>query len=71
MFLILGSFAVLQAMQERIVTRNKMELINAVNIEFDNYPHKKLNNIFLTLQTVMQSIILHYGGNEFDILRRS
>ena len=54
-------------MQERTTTGNKMELINVVNNKFNNYPHKNLNNIFLTLQTVTQSIILNYGGNDFEI----
>ena len=43
------------------------DLILAVGNAFRQLPEEKLQNIFFTLQKVHEQIILHRGGNEFNV----
>ena len=42
-----------------------------VEKSFDELESRKLNNIFLTLQTVMGEILLKDGSNDFKIIHMS
>ena len=64
----LGFFRSLQSMQFHVPSKDIEEMMARVRICFDEYPHNKLNNIFLTLQTCMNEIIDCDGGNHYDIV---
>ena len=64
----LGFFNSLQSDVEKEEKRNAGELITKVNLCFDRYDRRRLNNVFLTLQTVMQEVILSNGNNEYEIV---
>ena len=63
----LGYFAAIQCLQYKKNAKNVNELIQAVYDSFDELGHHKLNNIFLTLQGVMEQIILNDGGNDYKL----
>ena len=63
----LGYFAAIQCLQYKKNAKNVNELIQAVYDSFDELEHHKLNNIFLTLQGVMEQIILNDGGNDYKL----
>ncbi len=39
----------------------------AVDNSFKEFPSSKINDSFLTLQNVMESVLENYGGNNFKI----
>ncbi|VFQ99024.1 unnamed protein product [Cuscuta campestris] len=63
----LGFFRSIDSIQDQSVPRNLSELINAVTTAFQDIPHEKLNNVFLTLQGVMGEVLKNRGGNNFKI----
>ena len=63
----LGFFNSLQSMVQKHKTRNKGELVYKVLDCFAEYPHHKINNVFLSLQKCMEQIILSNGGNYYEL----
>ncbi|XP_074319613.1 uncharacterized protein LOC141656565 [Silene latifolia] len=63
----LGYFRALQSLLSKQAAKSVDELCNSVMQSFVNYTHIKLNNIFLTLQSVMVEIIKSKGHNDFAI----
>ncbi|VFQ62510.1 unnamed protein product [Cuscuta campestris] len=63
----LGFFRSIDSIQDQSAPRNLSELINAVTTAFQDIPHEKLNNVFLTLQGVMGEVLKNRGGNNFRI----
>ena len=49
------------------VLASTIHLIETVGAAFEELPEVKLRNIFFTLQKVHEQIILHSGGNEFNV----
>jgi hypothetical protein len=64
----LGFFASIQALQYQHPSANIGEMIARVLQLYVTYPHTKLNNVFLTLQTCMNQIIEGHGSNDYKIL---
>ena len=62
-----GFFASLQSILAKEETRNRQVLVQAVRARFVDYPHEKLNRVFLTLQMAMQQVILCSGGNDYKL----
>lgn len=67
----LGFFTAIQSLQQRIQQRNIDELVGAVETAFRGTSRRALNNVFLTLQTVMDQIIQYKGGNDFQLRHMS
>lgn len=67
----LGIFVSIQVLQQRTQQRNIDELVAAVESAFHNTTRRALNSVFLTLQVVMDQIIQHNGGNDFQIQHMS
>jgi hypothetical protein len=63
----LGFFAAIQSLQYRKEINSIDELIQAVYTAFNELSRASLNNIFLTLQKVMEQALLHGGSNDFKI----
>ena len=63
----LGYFAAIQSLQYKKRSKNIDDLINSVELSFIELDRYKLNNVFLTLQCVMEKIILNDGGNDFKL----
>ena len=63
----LGLFAALQAQYEKSCPRNALELIEQVLRAHAEYPAKKINHLFLTLQACMNEIIVSQGNNDYVI----
>ena len=47
--------------------KNEEELIQSVTEASDNYLRRKLNHMWLTLQSCFNQIILHHGDNDYSI----
>ena len=68
----LAFFVSIQSLQHKIgAGTNKGTLIASVNQAFEQYPWQKLRDSFLTLQTCLNSIIEHHGGNDYKIQHMS
>ena len=67
----LGYFNSIQSLQHTESPKNIVELINVVNESYDKLEPNKLLKIFLTLQTVMEQILLNDGGNEYKLVHMS
>jgi len=67
----LGFFNAIQSLQHTRSTKNIDELVDAVKESFEQLHYSKLNNVFLTLQTVMDEIILVNGRNNYKIKHMS
>ena len=67
----LGFFVSLQSIVAKEGTRNKEQLIEVVKRKYDDYPHGKINRVFLSLQMAMQEIVLCHGGNEYILQHMS
>jgi hypothetical protein len=65
----LGFFASILSIQYRQPTTGIENLINAVQRAFDDTNVDTLDNIFLTLQGVMQCILQHNGCNRYPLGR--
>ena len=63
----LGFFNAMQSLQQQSACRTVNELVAAVTTSFQQLETRKLNNVFLTLQKVMETIILRNGGNDYKI----
>ena len=63
----LGFFNSLQSHQQERLASNVQEIINNVTAVYNAYPPEKLNDVFLTLQTVLEEVILKDGSNRFKI----
>ncbi|KAG3200868.1 hypothetical protein PC128_g4254 [Phytophthora cactorum] len=60
-------FALIQCIQYRQQTRGIQNLIRAVTVAFEETSTTTLDNIFLTLQCVIQCILLNEGGNRYPL----
>lgn len=63
----LGYFASIQALQQTKQMATIDELIAAVNVSYYEIDRIKLDNVFLTLMTVMEQCLLQRGGNNYSI----
>jgi hypothetical protein len=63
----LGLFNAVQSAYYMSAPRNDMEIITMVTQAFDEFPVNKVNRIFVTLMSIYNSIIEHYGDNFFKI----
>ena len=63
----LGFFAALQASYYKHNPRNSFDIIDCVKKSFDSFCPRKLNRIWLTYQTVLNSIIEKQGGNDYKL----
>ena len=63
----LGYFRSLESLTDCRAPTTIKELIQGVQEEFDEYDARKLNRIFLTLQTVMVEVMNHGGENSYKI----
>lgn len=63
----LGFFNAIQSLQYQSAPTNVDELVKEVDNAFVMMSSSTLNNVFLTLQKVMEAIILHDGRNDFKI----
>ncbi|GMF24317.1 unnamed protein product [Phytophthora fragariaefolia] len=63
----LGFFASIQSIQYRQQTRGIENLIRAVTDAFEGTSITTLDNIFITLQCVMQCIMTNAGGNRYPL----
>jgi len=63
----LGLFAALQAAYYDHAPKNAIELIQMVQRTYQDYDYRKINRIFITLQSVFNCIIENYGGNQYKI----
>ena len=62
----LGFFQAIQSFNDA-VPKNEEELIHTVSKAYDNYVQVKLNQTWLTLQSVFNQIILNHGDNDYNI----
>jgi len=67
----LGFFNSLQSIVSKEATKNKELLIEVVKKGFVNYPHGKINRVFLSLQMAMQEVVLCHGGNDYKLKHMS
>lgn len=67
---ILVSFNSIQSLQYRKPTNSIDGLINAVEEAYARLERKTLDKCFVTLQKVMECILLHEGGNAHRWERR-
>jgi hypothetical protein len=63
----LGFFAAIQSLQQRKRSNNIDELIASVLQAFEELSLESLDNVFLSLQAVMECILNHEGGNGFKL----
>ena len=63
----LGSFRVIQSFNNDCPA-NEEELIKSVEKAYGEYPWRKLNHVWLTLQSCLNMIIDNGGGNDCKIL---
>jgi hypothetical protein len=64
----LGFFASIQSLQWTQEPATTIEgLIAVVQKVWDEYDPVKLNRVWLTHQTVLNEILAHYGGNDYNI----
>ena len=62
----LGFFRAIESFND-VAPKNKEELIHSVQDAYTNYPRKRLNRTWLTLQSVFNQIILCNGDNDYNI----
>jgi hypothetical protein len=60
-------FAAIQALKQRQQQRTVYDLIAAVDKSYKEFPSVTLAKIFVTLQKVMELVILHDGSNTFKL----
>jgi hypothetical protein len=63
----LGLFNAVQASYYNTCPKNAMEIIEMVQKTWLEYPHQKINRLFVTLQSVYNSIIEEFGGNDYKL----
>ena len=62
----LGFFRAIQSFNDA-APKNEKELIEVVSEVYNNYPHHKINQTWLTLQCCFNQIITHHGDNDYNI----
>ena len=62
----LGFFRAIQSFND-VAPKNEEELIQSVQHAYTTYPRKRLNRMWLTLQSVFNQIILCNGDNDYNI----
>ena len=62
----LGFFQAIESLND-VVPKNEEELIHAASKAYNNYLKVKLNQAWLTLQSVFNQIILNHGDNDYNI----
>ena len=62
----LGFFRAIQSFNDA-APRDEEELIKAVGEAYENYPKKRINQTWLTLQCCFNQIITHHGDNDYNI----
>lgn len=65
----LGLFSALQSIQYRQESCTLEGLIDAVNHAWNQIPSQTIDDVFLTLQKVLECVILHEGGNDYKLPR--
>lgn len=65
----LGFFNAIQAVQHRKQAYSIAALIEAVQAAFEEMQVETLEKCFLTLQAVMEQVMLSSGGNDYDLPR--
>ena len=63
----LGFFRAIQSFNDDCPA-NEEELIKSVEKAYGEYPYRKLNHVWLTLQSCLNMIIENNGGNDYKIL---
>lgn len=63
----LGFFSAIQSLQHQACPKTVEDLLSAVRKAFDEYPSRKINHIFLTLQLCMQETMKVGGSNNYKI----
>ena len=63
----LGFFASLQSLTYTTISNNMNDLIANVKNEYENYDHRAIRNVFLTLQGCMIEVMKAGGGNKYKI----
>jgi len=63
----LDFFNAIQSLQYDKAPRTIDELITAVETSFQEMSKQKLNDNFLTLQKVMETVIMHKGSNHYQL----
>lgn len=63
----LGLFNALQSAYYDKAPSNEVQLITMVEETYRDYPTNKINRLFVTLQTIFNSILEHHGDNQFKI----
>ena len=63
----LGFFRAIQSFNDDCPA-NEEELIKSVEKAYGEYPYRKLNHVWLTLQSCLNMIIENDGGNDYKIL---
>jgi hypothetical protein len=63
----LGYFSAIQALQQRQQQRTVDDLIAVVEKSYDHLPSVTLGKVFVTLQKVMELVILNDGSNNFKL----
>ncbi|KAM0831755.1 hypothetical protein ACQ4PT_065325 [Festuca glaucescens] len=63
----LGWFASIQSMFQKKFPKTLKEIVEKVDESLVEYPHEKLNRIFLTHQNCMRAIIKHKGSIHYDL----
>lgn len=63
----LGFFSAIQPLQHKECPRNVEEIIHAVQKSFDEYPTRKVDHVFLTLQLCMRQVMKIGGSNKYKI----
>lgn len=63
----LGFFSAIQSLQHKECPKTIEDLVRAVEKYFEKYSTKKVNHIFLTLQSCMQEIMKVGGSNKDKI----
>ena len=63
----LGFFNAIQSLQQESACATIDELVEATETAFQSLQWKKLNNVFLTLQKVMECCLLHAGNNNYKL----
>ena len=62
----LGFFQAIQSFND-VAPKNKQELIQSAQDVYTNYPRKRLNGMWLTLQIVFNQIILCNRDNDYNV----
>lgn len=62
-----GFFKSLQSIQHNSMFTSLPEMVRCVEEAYENYLSEKVSNVFLTLKSVLESIMIKYGDNKLKI----